>query len=222
MQQRPEKFNTADGDPESTLVAPRFDDEEARRAHPVVPLAEAGASAPHAGAYARGGLRRSWPTALLAVALLAVAAVGGALATMYMRRAPSTPTAAQTPAAVAPAQAAEVPPQVEPPPAATATREVTREVADAEPETRAPRDTQARRDEAAPVRVRDEGGRDDRKELEDEDKRGRDRDKERDKERGRRRGRGGDDEAEKEMRKAQKRAKDKAPRLVDVLVHPGN
>ncbi len=217
MQQRPEKFNKADGDPEATLVAPRFDDEEARRAHPVVPLAEG--RAPHAAAYARRGPRRSWPTVLLAVALLAVAAVGGAVASMYLRRTPSTPTAEQTPAAVAPAQAAEVPAQVEPPPAVATTREVTREVADTKPEARAPRESQARRDEGATVRARDEGGRDaERKGFEDEDKR----DKGRGKERGRRRGRGEDDEAEKEMRKVLKRGKDKAPRLVDVLVHPGN
>lgn len=220
MQQRPERFNTADGDSEATLVAPRFDDEEARRAHPVVPLAEAGAHAPHARAYARRGPRRSWPTALLAVALLAVAAVGGAVASMYMRRTPSTPTAAQEPAAVAPAQAAEVPAQVEPPPAVATTREVAdttpRMVADAKPETRAPRDAQARRDEAAPVRARNEAALGERESSEDED-RGRRGKRERRRERG-----GDEDEAEKEMRKVLKRAKDKAPRLVDVLVNPGN
>ncbi|MET0626210.1 MAG: hypothetical protein ABW250_24970 [Pyrinomonadaceae bacterium] len=222
MQQRPEKFKTADGDPEATLVAPRFDDEEARRAHPVVPLAEAGARAPHTGAYARHGLRRSWPTALLAVALLAVAAVGGAVATMFMRRAPSNAPAAQTPTALAPEQAAEapaqeVPAQVEPPPVVATRREVAdtnpRVVADTKPEARAPRESQARRDESAPVRARDDGGRDDRKVFEDEDKRGK----------GRGRGRErGEDEGEKEMRKALKRARDKAPRLVDVLVNPGH
>lgn len=213
MQQRPEKFNTADGDAEATLVAPRFDDEEARRAHPVVPLAEG--RAPRAAAYARRGRRRSWPTALLAVALLAVAAVGGAVASMYMRRTPSTPTAVQTPATVAPAQAAEVPAQVEQPPAVTTPREV----ADTKPEARAPRESQARRDEGAPVRARDKEVRDERKGFEYEDER----DRERGKGRGRRRGRGEDDgETEKEMRKALKRAKDKAPRLVDVLVNPGN
>jgi hypothetical protein len=153
---------------------------------------------------------------------------------MYLRRTPSAPAAAQEPAAVAPAQAAEVPAQVEPPPAAAAPREVAdtaprevadttrREVADAKPATRAPKDSQARRDEGAPVRARDEGGRgDDLKDFEDEDRR----DRERGKGRGRRRGRGADAEgaeAEKEMRKVLKRAKDKAPRLVDVLVNPGN
>lgn len=219
MQQRPEKFKRADGDPEATLVAPRFDDEEARRAHPVVPLAAAGAHAPNA--YARRGPRRSWSTALLAVALLAVAAVGGAGASMFMRRAPSTPAAAQEPAAVAPTQAAEVPAQVEQQPqqpAVATSRELTREVADTKPEPRAPREPQARREEVAPVRARDEDARDDRKDFEGEDRR----DREREKEHGRRRGRGKEDDGEKEMRKVQKRAKDKAPRLVDVLVHPGN
>src|SRR5688572_14303733 len=169
MRQRPENFNPADGDPESTLVAPRFDAEEARRAHPVVPLAEARSRAPYAGAHARRGARRSWPPALLVVALLAAVAVG-AVASMALRRTPSNP-----PAAVAPARAAEVTAQVEPPPAA----EAPREVADAKPETRAPRDTPARRDEGAPVRARDEGGRDDRKGFEDEDGRDRERGRER-------------------------------------------
>jgi hypothetical protein len=213
MRQRPENFNPADGDPEATLATPRFDDDEARRAHPVVPLAEARAHAPYAGAHARRGPRRSWPPALLAVALLAAVAVG-AVASMVLRRTPSSP-----PAAVAPAQAADAPAQVEPPAAEPAPREV----ADTRPEPPAPSDAQARSDEAAPVRARDEGGRDDREGFEDEDRRGRERDREREKERERRRERREDKaEAEKEMRKVLKRARDKAPRLVDVIVKPGN
>ncbi|HEY0174385.1 MAG TPA: hypothetical protein VGB98_25440 [Pyrinomonadaceae bacterium] len=226
MQQRPEKFRTGDGDPEATLVAPRFDDEEARRAHPVVPLAQPGAHAPHAGAYARRGARRSWPTALLAVALLAVAAVGGAVASMVLRPTPSAPPAAQAPAALAPAQAAEVPAQeiptrVEPAPALAAPREVAdtnpreaREVTDGKPEARAPRDSQPRRDEGAAVRVRNEAAHGERESYEDEDG---DRRGKRERRRERR-----EDEGEKETRKVLKRGRDKAPRLVDVLVSPGN
>ena len=79
MRQRPENFNAADEDSDTTLVAPRFDADDARRAHPVVPLAEAPALAPRARAP-----RRAWTTALFAVALLAVAALGGAVATQFM------------------------------------------------------------------------------------------------------------------------------------------
>src|SRR5215207_5047022 len=84
MGQRPENLKAADQDPDATLVAPRFDADDARRAHPVVPLA--GAPYPNAprGARARGP-RRPWTTALLAVVLLAVAALGGAVATQFMR-----------------------------------------------------------------------------------------------------------------------------------------
>src|SRR5215216_7452460 len=61
MRERPENFNT-DNDTEATLVAPRFDADDARRAHPVVPLAEAPPSAPFASApralYGGRGLRR--------------------------------------------------------------------------------------------------------------------------------------------------------------------
>ena len=192
MRQRPENFNPAGGDPEATLVAPRFDDEEARRAHPVVPLAAA--HAPYAGARARRDTRLSWPPALLAVALLAAVAVG-AVASMVLRRTPSNP-----PAAAAPARAADAPAQVEPPTAAPAPREV----ADTRP---APRVTRNRRAEDAPVRAHVE--------WEDSD----DRDEDRRGKRGGRRERR-EDEAEKEMRKVLKRAKDKAPRLVDVLVNP--
>jgi hypothetical protein len=48
MQERPENFKAPDEDPEATLVTPRFDEEETRRAHPVVPLAEAPSRTLHA------------------------------------------------------------------------------------------------------------------------------------------------------------------------------
>jgi vacuolar-type H+-ATPase subunit H len=220
MRQRPDNFNTADGDPEATLVAPRFDDEEARRASPVVPLAEARASAPHAGQRVdeRRGPRRSWTPALLAVALLSSFAVGGVVASKVFGPTTSNPPEAQAQAAVAPAQSAEVPAQesevsaqVEPAPAAPAPREV----ADTKPEPRPTRVTRDRRVEDAQPRARDPRDEAARVEWEDsedgdEDRRGR---------RERRRERH-EDEAEKEMRKVLKRAKDKAPRLVDVLVSP--
>ncbi|HEX8286025.1 MAG TPA: hypothetical protein VF588_21885 [Pyrinomonadaceae bacterium] len=219
MRERSENYDFAGGgDADETLVAPRFDDEEARRAHPVVPLAEASEPTHYESprAQSRRGLRRSWSPVLLAVALLASAAVGGAVATNVLRHTPSNQPAAQAPAAVvAPAQAAEVPAQVEPPPAAPAPRDV----ADTRPEPRTLRPARDRRADDAQPRARDEGERDDRKDFDGEDRR----DKERVRARERRRERRDDEaEAEKEMRKVLKRAKGKAPRLVDVLVNPGN
>jgi hypothetical protein len=216
MQERPENFNDTGGDAEPTLVTPRFDAEEASRAHPVVPLAEAREPfANHPRARARRGPRRPWPPALLAVVLLAVFAAGGVVASKVLRRAQPSPAAAQAPAAVAPAQAAEAPaePTTEPqtPPAVTGTTtpvEAPREVADTKPEPRAPR---VRRSEDAGVVARDAAARDD-----DFDDRNEGR---RDKRRGKRRERAEDD-GEKEMRQMVKDAKKKVPRLVDVLVRP--
>lgn len=85
MRQRPENFKAAGEDPDTTLAAPRFDADDARRAHPVVPLAEATARAPYAhAARPTRAPRRAWTTALFAVVLLAVAALGGAVATQFM------------------------------------------------------------------------------------------------------------------------------------------
>lgn len=215
MRERPENFNAAGRESEATLAAPRFDAEEARRAHPVVPLAEARPRARFVGTRARerGGVRRSMPPALIAIALLASAAVGGAVATKVFRAPQSEPAAVQAPAAPAPAQAAEAQAQPGTPPAADAPREV----AGTKPEARAPRVTRARRaedaDVPARVPVRVEAARDDAEDFEGEDE-GR-----RGKGRGKRRERVEDD-GEKEMRRVLKRAKEKAPRLVDVLVNP--
>ena len=206
MQERPENFTHAGDDAEATLVTPRFDAEEARRAHPVVPLAEA--REPFVGrtpAHARRGVRRTWPPALLAVALLAAVAVGGVLTSTVLRRTQPN-TSAQTPVAAAPTQSAE--PVSEP--VAQPTAEAPREVADTKPEPRAARVRRVE-DERAPARA--EAVRVDDEDFGDEDEGGRDR------RHGKRRERA-DDDGEKEMRQALKDAKKKVPRLVDVLVRP--
>jgi hypothetical protein len=186
MPERPENFEAADEDPDVTLVAPRFDANDARRAHPVVPLAEA----PARGARARAP-RRSWTPALLAVVLLAVAALGGAVATKVLQgpRAERVEEAEQVQqqTQAAPVQTAEAPPQ----PSTPATAEVPRKA-----RTRRARPATA----AAPALEEAEYG---------EDGGSRDMSAEKRRER--------EDEVEKEMRKALKRAKKNAPRLVDVL-----
>ncbi|MET0647885.1 MAG: hypothetical protein ABW208_14815 [Pyrinomonadaceae bacterium] len=213
MSERPENFNPAGEDPEATLVAPRFDAADARRAHPVVPLAGTTAPTPYVSAHAprRRVRRRSWMPALLSIALLAVAAAGGALAMKYMQgpraervqdaeRIQEQPQQEQPQAA--PVQTAEAPTQQ---PVTSPAAEAPRADAPAaKPATRDPRPRRAR------AVVADSA-------LEDaedyEDRRGRGRGRER------RRGRD-DDEVEKEMRKAMKRAQKNAPRLVDVLTRP--
>lgn len=203
MSQRPENFKAADEDPDVTLATPRFDDAAARRAHPVVPLAEAPTRTRRVRA-----TRRSWTPALVAVLLLVGAALGGALATKFMQgpRAESAQEAEQAPqeqAPTTPARTAEAPrPQPSAPAVAEAAR---REEAPVKP---ASRDTQTRRARAnAPAPAAVEPAREDADEDEDEDRRG--------KGSGRRRGR--EDDVEKDLRKALKRGKGKAPRLVDVI-----
>jgi hypothetical protein len=203
MPQRPETFNPGTEDPEATLVTPRFDAEEARRAHPVVPLAEVPARhAPHARR--ERTQRRAWTPALLAVALLVVAAVGGAVTTQFMR----SPRAQQGQTQAAPVQAAEAPPQPSTPAVAEASppavAEAPREDTPAASPT--PRSARTRRARAATTLAAESarGAADD-----DEDEELREVREEIRRERA------------KEMRKASKRAKerakDKAPRLVDVL-----
>lgn len=197
MRQRPESFKAADEDPEATLVTPRFDADDARRAHPVVPFAEATRSdAPRTARLGRP--RRSWTPALFAVALLAVAALGGAVATKVWQSPREQRLQEQTQAASA--QAAEAPPQPSTPTAGETPRE---DAPTAGPETRAARTRRARPAAAtlpAAAFERDEA----------EGRRGKALEKRREHE----------DDLDKEMRKALKRAKGKAPRLVDILTSP--
>ena len=201
MQGRPENFYAPGEDPEATLVTPRFDAEEERRAHPVVPLAEAPARASYADAPRRvrvRGPRRSWTPALLAVALLVVAAVGGAVTTNFMRSPRAERVQEQTQAA--PVQAAEAPPHTSTPVAAEAPRE------DTPAASPTPRRARTRRARAATTlaaeswrTAADDDEDEELREIREEIRR----------------------EREKEVRKAFKRAKEqakgKAPRLVDVL-----
>jgi hypothetical protein len=218
MQERPKNFNAAENESEATLVTPRFDAEEARHAHPVVPLAETRPGAPSVNSrvHARRGLRRSWPPALIVFTLLAVFAAGVAVASRVLSR-------PQTPAAVTPTQAAEVPAQAAPPvaeaqtpPPAVPPREEERANRQT-PRTRDARDGEEEEARAAVVPVRTRRDDDKEFEVEDEPRRGRGKARES------RRAREDDDEhVEKEMRKALKRAKGKAPRLVDVITIPSN
>jgi hypothetical protein len=119
MQGRPQNFEEVGNEPKVTLPSPRFDADEARRAHPVVPLSEAQTFAPARARRTRfvGVPRRHLLLALLAVVLLALFAFGGVLA---LRRshaktpAPVPNEAAQdnqtTQADTAPQQTAPAPP----------------------------------------------------------------------------------------------------------------
>jgi hypothetical protein len=244
MQERPQNFDGMGEDPESTLVAPRFDAEEARRAHPVVPLVETQGRGPYvnAGVWPRRGPRRSWPTALLAIVLLAAAAAGGALATKVLRR-PQASAPAQTEAApaqtdatteAAPAQTESVPThadgaaaqaQAEAAPAPSQSADAPRteqaspapqapsEEARVKRHSRAPRESREREREAGMIAAPAEIPRRAAEDSDDRDEGHHGRGREKRRERG-------DDEAEKEIRKALKHSKGKAPRLVDVLTGP--
>jgi hypothetical protein len=207
MQQRPENFKAADEDPQAALVTPRFDADDARHAHPVVPLAEAPPRASDAHASRTRGVRaprRVWTPALLAVALFAAAAVGGAVATKVMRSPRAEPVQEQTQAA--PVQTAEAPPQPATPRAAEAPRE------DAPAARPATRDTNTRRTRAAAAALDAADSAREEADDADEDREARGKASEQRRER--------EDEVEKQTRKALKRAKGKAPRLVDVLTPP--
>jgi type IV secretory pathway VirB10-like protein len=209
---RPDNFNRAEDGSEATLVTPRFDAEEARRAHPVVPLVETRPRAAFAGPRAPRvrGVRRSWLPVLLVVALVAVATAAGALATNLIRRPQPEPVTQDVPAADAPVQAAEAPTQT----AQTAQAEP---AAPAQPAREQPRPKPAhrnRRAEEAAGLAAAAAARDDA-----EDSRGEDEGR-RDKRRGKRRERD-EGEGEKEMRAILKdAAKKKVPRLVGVLTGP--
>jgi type IV secretory pathway VirB10-like protein len=203
MRQRPENFNPAGEDPDETLIAPRFDADDARRAHPVVPLVEAPRPEPRARRR-----RRSWTPALLAVALFAAAALGGAVATKFTQSPRAEQAQEQTQAA--PVQTTEAPPPAQPstPAAAEAPREdvTAARPSTPEPRPRRPRATAVAAEPPREVADDDEGGERRRKSA------------------GKRRERD-DDEVEKETRKQMEKAAkhskgNKAPRLVDVLTPP--
>src|ERR1043165_3236121 len=103
MQEQPQNFEEVTDDPEVTLATPRFDADEARRAHPVVPLSEADAHARRTRF--RDGARRQLPLTLLALALLSAVTFGGILA---LRRshanAPTPVSGAPAPVSAAAAQ----------------------------------------------------------------------------------------------------------------------
>lgn len=205
MQERPENFNDVDDESEATLVTPRFDADDARHAHPVVPLAEARPQVAYATTRTRRPVRRSWPPALLLVLLLAAAAVGGVVATKVLRRPNVTPAAVQAPAETAPNET--TPTQTAEAPAPPA-RE------DAPTTTAAPRDTRAQRTRDASVVAPPEAARGDVEDYnvdEDEDRRGHSKKKHHGRD---------EEDGEKELRKVFKHAKEKAPRLVDVLTNP--
>ncbi len=80
------------GEPEETLVTPRFDAEETVQAQPVVPFAEVPPGAvdvPYNGARRRA----SWPLALVLVSALAGVIVGGAGLYFYQHRSTENATA---------------------------------------------------------------------------------------------------------------------------------
>ncbi|MCA1632778.1 MAG: hypothetical protein LC802_03430 [Acidobacteria bacterium] len=84
MKEATQSFPT--GEPEETLVTPRFDEVETVQAQPVVPFGEVPAGAP---SRPRPGSRRrsSWPLALILTSALAGCVVGGAGLYLYQRRA---------------------------------------------------------------------------------------------------------------------------------------
>jgi hypothetical protein len=212
MQERPQNYNAVEEESEATLIAPRFDASDARRAHPVVPLEETRPRAAFVNTRARlgRGVRRSWPLSLIVVALLAVGAIGGAVATKVLRRTHTNPSA-QAPAETAPAQTSDAPTQ----PDAASVAPAPREDAGVK---RQSRTTRVAREqvpaEGAGIIAPSELLRGDREDSVDEGegRRGKGRDK--------RHGRDGEGDGEKEMQKALKHAKGKSPRLVDVLTNP--
>jgi hypothetical protein len=235
MQERPQNFEEVTDDPEVTLATPRFDADEARRAHPVVPLSEAQAHTRRTRF--RDGARRHLPLTLLALALLSAVTFGGILA---LRRshanapAPVSDAAAQdgqptqtntTPPQSAPAQTGVAPSQTD---AANTQENPTAQTPSApapnaadeektsEQKTEERASARAREDRAAHTQRGEESlapplaSRAERREVggEDIERRGhlRDRD-ERD-----------GDRDEKEARKDSRHAKKGEARLVDVLV----
>src|SRR5947209_2251195 len=216
MQERSQNLNFEDDESDNTLDTPRFDADEARHAHPVVPLDEVrAATRTRAGlARLRDGARRNWPLSLIVVALLAIATLGGIATKVLRRNHAATPVPVSADSAQTPPQTNATPPQTD----ATA-REQTAPAPPVEEksETRAPlhqNETHAARaDQAVEIPAPREVARDGRKEVEGEvvERRGharvRDERDARD-----------TDKEEKDSRKAPKHPKKGEARLVDVLV----
>jgi len=232
MQEPAHNFEEGGDESEVTLASPRFDAEEARHAHPVVPLEEvpAGRYAGGGRARFRGGARRRWPLSLIVVALLAVAALG-AVAAQVLRRAHTSTTPAPASAAqggqptqtdTTPTQTVAAPPQKDAAaqpqsaPASTAAGEEKADATEEKTEGRAPGRT--REERAAHTRHDEEvlpppeAARAERRGVDGEGV----------EQRGHLKGRDGRDEArdEKEARKDSKHPKKGGARLVDVIVGP--
>lgn len=226
MQEHSHNFEEEEDASEVTLATPRFDADDARHAHPVVPLEEVPAR-PYAAAGRarfRGGARPRLPLTLIVVALLAAAALG-AVATKVLRRAhPTAPapvsadaaqdgqqtqTDANQPQTVAapPQRGAEAHPQSAPAPAGAGEEKTGGRATGRAREERA---VHARRDEEVPPPPEAAGA--ERGEVERGDG----------EHRGHLRGREGRDEDrdEKEARKDSKHSKKGGARLVDVIVGP--
>jgi hypothetical protein len=208
MQERSRKFEEEADESEVTLAAPRFDADDARHAHPVVPLEEAPARPyPATGrARFRGGARRQLPLTLIVVALLAAAALG-AVAAQVLRRAHTAapaPVSAEAAQDGQPTQTDTTQPQSAPAPA---------ESGEGKAEGRAPirareeRAVHTRHDEDVPTPPEAAGA--ERVEVDRGDG----------EHRGHLKGRD-EDRDEKEAKKDSKHSKKGGARLVDVIVGP--
>ena len=206
-------FNAESDESDATLVSPRFDADDARHAHPVVPLDAVRAR--RYGAKARTtvrSLRHSWPPTTLVVALLAAVAVGGVAA---IRRAHNTPPAPASSPAPSPASSDAAPARQSDAPthsdAAAPVATTSHEDAQAEHAPRTPRGARDEREEKipAPAEVARGGGEDSKGEDEGRRNHGERGDKHRKHE--------GD---ERESREGLKHSGKKVPRLVDVITGP--
>src|SRR5947209_1723052 len=222
MQERSHNFEEGTDESEVTLAAPRFDADEARHAHPVVPLDEvpAGTDARAGRAPYRGGARRQWPLSLIVVALLAAAALG-AVATKVLHRAHTTPTPApvsadaardrQPQTDTAPTQEDATAAQQRSAPAPTAASEEKAAAGAEKTEERTPRRTRkeraARPGRGEEIQQPPEAARVERREADGGDV----------ERRGHFKGRDGRDE-ERDSRKASKHQKIGRRRVVDVIV----
>lgn len=157
------------GGEETTLVAPRFDDEETLVARPVVPI-EDGGHDPTRGRHSRSAPRRSWSLVLVSVLIGGV--LGGAGLYLYQRQSqdpavsPAAMTQPTTPADAAqappvPAEAQPTAPSVEEPQAqqteastAAAAPHVAKPTATPEPDEEVPAATRARAPESVPAAER--------------------------------------------------------------------